>query len=298
MKILYVTSGNNMDYMNDLLFHGLYSLYGAEVIDSQPLWYLYEEYLPFHKEYLQIHKSKRLYGRGFSISKSIQKDEVDRTDIPNKIKMKYYDYVFYGQVNRCIDFLDLVLEYYPLNKVVFIDGEDEKINYSELFSERFIYFKREIGDLRNNMYPISFAFIKDRIVKDISSIKKTQKFGSVIPGNKKTYKFKREKSYYKDYQKSYFGKTCKKAGWDCMRHYEILANYCLPHFVDLVDCPVNIMTNYPKKLGLEANKLAESKSFNHSHYYELLNETFNYFNTHMTTDSLAKYVMNILCKLQ
>ena len=110
MKILYVTSGNNMDYMNDLLFHGLYSLYGAEVVDSQPLWYLYEEYLPFHKEYLQIHKSKRLYGRGFSISKSIQKDEVDRTDIPNKIKMKYYDYVFYGQVNRCIDFLDLVLE--------------------------------------------------------------------------------------------------------------------------------------------------------------------------------------------
>ena len=83
-----------------------------------------------------------------------------------------------------------------------------------------------------------------------------------------------------------------------MRHYEILANYCLPHFIDLANCPVNIMTNYPKKLGLSANKLAESRSLNQEHYYELLNETFEYFNTHMTTENLAKYVMNILNKLQ
>jgi len=291
MKILYVTRGKNIDYLNDLLFHGLHSLYGAEVVDSRPLWYLYPESLPFRK-------IKRLYGRGFSISKSIPKDEVDRTDIASKIKNNYFDYVIYGQIHRCMDYLDLVLEHYPLNKVAFIDGEDEIVNRGTLFDDKFIYFKREMGEQRKNMYPISFAFMKDRVVKDISGIRKTQKFGTVIPGDKKTYKFKKEKPFYEDYQKSFFGKTWKKAGWDCMRHYEILSNYCLPHFVDLADCPQNIMTNYPKELGLEANRMAEADSFDEGEYYELLNETFEYFTTHMTTEHLAKYVINTLNKLQ
>ena len=291
MKILYVTRGKKLDYINDLLFHGLHALYGADVVDSRPLWYLYSESLPFRK-------IKHLYGRGFSIAKSIPKDEVDRTDIANKIKNKYYDYVIYGQIRICSDYLDLVLKHYPKNKIAFICGEDENVSPSILFSDKFIFFKREMGERRKNMSPISFAFIKDRIVSDISSIKKTQKFATVIPGNKKTYKFKLEASYYKDYQKSFFGKTRKKAGWDCLRHYEILANYCLPHFEGLAACPENTMVNYPKELGLEANKLAESDNFDEMRYYELLNETFEYFRTKMTTEHLAKYVINTLNKLQ
>ena len=42
-----------------------------------------------------------------------------------------------------------------------------------------------------------------------------------------------ESDYYKDYQRSYFAITCKKGGWDCLRHYEILANAVSPTFLIL-----------------------------------------------------------------
>jgi hypothetical protein len=48
----------------------------------------------------------------------------------------------------------------------------------------------------------------------------------------------------------------KKAGWDCMRHYEILGNNCIPYFVGLEDCPKNTLANLPKELLLEAKDLA------------------------------------------
>lgn len=32
-----------------------------------------------------------------------------------------------------------------------------------------------------------------------------------------------EHRYYDDYSRSYFAVTRRKGGWDCMRHYEILA---------------------------------------------------------------------------
>jgi len=291
MKILYVTRGTGVDYMNDLLFHGLHALFGTDVVDSNRLWHLYPEYVPYRK-------LRRLYGRGFSIAKSIPKDEVDRTDIVNKIKANFYDYIIYGQINRCTHYLKEAIEHYPLSRIIMIDGEDAYFNAGNLFPDDFIYFKRELIISRRNTFPISFAFMEDRIVKNTSSIKKNQKFGTVIPGDTSTYKFKIEKSYYKDYQKSYFGITHKKAGWDCMRHYEIIANYCLPYFTDLDKCPKTVMTNYPKQLGLEANKLAESKFLDIDSYYNVLNETFDYFKTHMTTRHLAEYVLNTVRKLQ
>lgn len=36
-----------------------------------------------------------------------------------------------------------------------------------------------------------------------------------------------------------------------MRHYEILGNYCMPHFQDLQNCPVQTMFNFPKKKFLK-----------------------------------------------
>lgn len=43
---------------------------------------------------------------------------------------------------------------------------------------------------------------------------------------KNTYIFENEEEYYNDYKKSLFAITRKKGGWDCMRHYEILACGC------------------------------------------------------------------------
>jgi hypothetical protein len=47
------------------------------------------------------------------------------------------------------------------------------------------------------------------------------------------YLFDDEDAYYADLRASRFGVTTKKGGWDCMRHYEIAANGCVPAFRDL-----------------------------------------------------------------
>ena len=93
-----------------------------------------------------------------------------------------------------------------------------------------------------------------------------------------------------DYQKSYYGVTSKKAGWDCMRHYEIMGNYCLPYFPNLAFCPKNTLYNFPKDLILEGSKLMHS--FNESKYYDILEEIFCYFKKHLTTKAVAKELIN------
>jgi hypothetical protein len=82
----------------------------------------------------------------------------------------------------------------------------------------------------------------------------------------------------------------KKAGWDCMRHYEILANNCIPYFIDLENCPKQILTNLPKELLLEAREL--TKSFEEQKYFVILNELFEYTKNKLTTKQLANYVLN------
>ena len=47
----------------------------------------------------------------------------------------------------------------------------------------------------------------------------------------------------------------RKKGWDCLRHYEILANHCLPVFPDIKDKPRLTMNEYPTELQEDANRL-------------------------------------------
>ena len=48
-----------------------------------------------------------------------------------------------------------------------------------------------------------------------------------------SYVFETEEAYYRDLQESKFAVTTRRAGWDCLRHYEIAANGCVPCFRDL-----------------------------------------------------------------
>ena len=56
-------------------------------------------------------------------------------------------------------------------------------------------------------------------------------FFSAIGSDK--HLFTTEKDYYQDLQESRFGITTKRAGWDCLRHYELAANGCVLCFRDL-----------------------------------------------------------------
>lgn len=96
------------------------------------------------------------------------------------------------------------------------------------------------------VYPISFSIPLSKIVDSIPL--KTRLLAHIIPGNMNTYIYSTKHDYYKGYQESWFALTCKKAGWDCMRHYEIIANGCIPLFLNLPHCPPNTMTTFPKEL--------------------------------------------------
>jgi hypothetical protein len=82
------------------------------------------------------------------------------------------------------------------------------------------------------IHPISFSIPSELIEQQVPS--KAKPFCRVIPGNKSTYfKYDEERNYYDDIRHSLFTLTYKKAGWDCMRHYEILAMGSLPLFLDI-----------------------------------------------------------------
>src|ERR1700753_859994 len=105
MKILYITNHQSIaaynggyisDYMKDLLFFGLYEVLGPDVVDSTPIVSLYTECKS------SVNK-ERLWG-GFSSFWLIDKDMIDRTNIEEKIRDRYFDLIIYGAIKRCQDF--------------------------------------------------------------------------------------------------------------------------------------------------------------------------------------------------
>lgn len=285
IKILYITNykssfnysgGFINDYLNDLLFYGFYELDNVEIVDSTPITHLYVENKPFINPNF-------LWGKGFTSTYLIDKDTINRNNLKEKIQDQYFDLIIYGSVNRCLDFYEIVSKVYDKNKIILIDGDDS-IEINPL-SSKHPYFKREL--ISSKYFPISFAIPESKITSNF--LEKTQEYGSIIPGEE-GYRFDDEKKYYKDYNKSYYGVTMKKAGWDCMRHYEILANHCIPYFTDLEDCPKNTLTFFPKDLLLEGKKLANN--FDTQDYFIILNQLFNYTKNNLTTKHLANHVLN------
>ena len=105
------------------------------------------------------------------------------------------------------------------------------------------------------IFPISFSIPVCKVLPNNSSCDKTKLLSSLIPGEVSTYIYPTEDLYYQEYQRSWFAVTRAKAGWDCLRHYEILANGCIPLFVDIENCPENTMFSMPKKMLIEAHHL-------------------------------------------
>jgi len=106
-----------------------------------------------------------------------------------------------------------------------------------------------------SIYPITFSIPSSKIIKHKPD--KEKFLSSLIPGDFSTYIYNTEEDYYNEYRKSFFAITLKKAGWDCMRHYEIIANGCIPYFKDIEQCPPNTLYLFPKELILKGNTLFE-----------------------------------------
>ena len=267
-----------MDYLSDCLFHGLYSLFGDQIVDCNRIWYMWEA---------DPGVRAQLYGKGFTVTGLLSEDTTDREDIEKKIAKCYFDWVFYGSIHRSQTHLDLVLDSYPRNRIVAFDGED----HGMVREIGIPYFKRELHGNDPDIFPISFAIPGCKIRQSVPR-EKSQLFATVVPGNRDTYVFDIESEYYADYAASYFGRTQRKSGWDCLRHYEILASGCIPYFPELELCPPRIMTTFPKAQVMESNRLPEA--FRSDEYWDALESLFNYTQEHLTTTALARSVLDTL----
>jgi hypothetical protein len=148
-------------------------------------------------------------------------------------------------------------------------------------------------------HPIGFSIPETKIVKKIPL--KDQDFACVIPGKLQTYIFEREADYYQDYQRSYYAITCKKGGWDCLRHYEILANGCIPYFLDLDDCDEGTLYFFPKELVKEAMHLEgvsflniDHRKFDRQKYNEILEKLLDHTRRYLTCRDMANYLLETL----
>lgn len=152
------------------------------------------------------------------------------------------------------------------------------------------------------LYPINFSIPNEKIIKHKPI--KTQILSQIIPG-KTSYIFNKENEYYNEYQKSYFAITKKKAGWDCLRHYEIIANGCMPYFENIEKCPEKTMSLFNKELFIKANKLYnnhfKNNTINSIHnnikteYDNLMNEFLENLKT-LSTQNICNYILTKLNK--
>jgi hypothetical protein len=321
MKILFIANNQTNDFLSDAVFHGLKSQPNLEVIDLHPLWYMYNN---ISKESL----INRFHGRGFTYYAELPQTYVDRNNILDKIQNKYFDFIIYGNANRCLDLFSEVSSIYSKDKIILLDGEDEHnrpgININLVDGGR--YFRRELSTSEAlefpSVLPISFAYPESKIHTHI--LNKEKVLAYIIPGISETFIYNDEESYFNDYKISLFAYTWRKAGWDCLRHYEILGNDCIPLFLDIEQCPDTICATLPKELlkefyhktGIyELYKMNEPMEYNQQRtlitnrdlnlintleltddffilYMEYLQKLKEYTIKHLTTTNLAKYILN------
>lgn len=156
--------------------------------------------------------------------------------------------------------------------------------------------------LLNNIYPLSYC-IPDESFVSIESIskKKTIEIAPLIPGDKSTYKYEadNEDEYNQMYQSSLFAHTSKKGGWDCLRHYEIIANGCIPIFNDLDNCPTQTLTTIPKEIIKEAKQFLLPWNYNNKPLYdEYLRQIYNHCISYCSTSYTVEYFFSKMSNLK
>lgn len=285
MKILFVCSGEQPDYQCDVIYHGLKTLYGTDVECLVNMWYMYSDLKSEEKQYL--------YGLGFTLygllSPELRKI-VEVKEVMAKVRLKYYDFIIYGSIQRNKFYLGEVLLHYPPDRILFIDGEDFTYFDRDLY-KRGVYFKRELLVSEKYLHSIGFGIPGAKILTDIRP--KTREWSYNYPGKLYTYIYREESAYYQDYQQSKYAVTFKKAGWDCLRHYEIIANASIPYFKGIEHCPRSTLVHYPKEKQYRINKKIErGEFFSDSEYFECVEYLLSFAKNRLTTEAIVKDMFN------
>jgi len=238
MKILVITSPGE-DYLADMALYGMRKRYGAACVDWPKKDVMYKS----------CARSKAsLYGRGFTMWKLLDDAAVDREQVSERLAANNFDVVVFTSIHRQLDHYTALTERGLLDRAElrFLDGEDVGCHSVKSALRRGPYFKREepfVPDVR----PVSFAIPKEKLFTAPSA--KSRFFGTHVQCEEAYrhpwialncrgrvgdgYAFQEEDPYRTDLAASYYAITGKKAGWDCLRHYEQAASFAVPCFYQL-----------------------------------------------------------------
>ena len=281
LKVAYLYNfENGQDYMNDAVYHGL--------IDSG-LFDVYEYGNPNYmlKSYPDI---SSLYGAGFTLfGKLDHNPQVEsKEEMLRKIENKFYDIVIYGCIYKGGEpFKNQVLSNYSKEDIHVIDGNDGTQNFAGqrgFNMNNSTVWKTSLTSLAIGN-PIQFAIPESQLItyKPI----KEKLFSDYDPRKVRVYPYTNEADYYNDYATSYYGYVTKRSQWNTMRILEIMANRCVPYFIEIESLPETMMVKFPKELIIKTNKYAEQSEI-HPNYDEICEEIFQFTKNNLTTKELVK----------
>jgi hypothetical protein len=258
LRLLFLTDDRE-DYLADGVLHGLRSLDGVDVVDVPR-----KECLYVGGRRCRVAPELGVRGGGFTLYGLLQEPAggIDRSQIWRRLEASWFDAVVVGNVWRQ---WGLLLQWQALlagTPLLLLDGDDDERLYPSsgtryrqfgplsglrqlLAAPTCHYFKRELTERsrpwgrRLQLHPLAFAVPEEVIAAAVPT--KAQRFPAhvvdaelqTLIGGSTGYAFADEAAYRADLGGARFGITGRRAGWDCLRHYEIAAGGTVLCFRDL-----------------------------------------------------------------
>ena len=144
--------------------------------------------------------------------------------------------------------------------------------------------------MTDRVFSISYGIPDECIVSEVP--KKARFLAPYIPGAQYQFDHTQQAEYYQMYRDSMFAMTQKKGGWDCLRHYEILANGCMPIFMGLDKCPKSTLVGFPKELVLGA--MDALVPWDEKGYEEYMGRLLKHVRSHVSCSALAERFLRIM----
>jgi len=253
------------EYLADGLFHGLRTLLGDRAVDYPKHELLYEDCPD------EVRRVMR--GHGMTLYGLLEDIRVPRARVWSELRWGEFDLAVFADVTRRWGAFVELLPYLGDTPVAVLDGDDDEWMYPYAgrwwrrpywwtlprAHTRYPYYKRELTPRTlsyrwyrlvppglatrlpwpSNLRPLAYSIPTEKIVTEPPEKDRLLAAHVVDPevakrvGAPIAYAFADEESYYADLQESMFGITTKRGGWDCLRHYELAANGCVPCFRDL-----------------------------------------------------------------
>jgi hypothetical protein len=191
--------------------------------------------------------------------------------------------------------------FYPSQSLKMIELTDSYYIVKPLLHQEVYQLQSvSVSDSFSNIYSLPYSIPDECIVSTEQALSaKKYEIAYVNPSDRTTYIYGpgQQEEYYQMYRESRFAYTCKKGGWDCLRHYEIMANGCIPIFTGLEKCPEKTLCTFPKELLLHAytellpwEETAEKK-MKYAFYLSKMMENMREYGT---VSKMAEYVLNTM----